>query len=151
MATSSQIRKIHTLKNFIGLDDDLYREMLMTFGVQSSKNLTDTEAEIFIEVLEAKAEKFEDWVKRPKKYADLYRDENMATQAQLRYIEGLWKEVAYFDDEDFNKKSLRKFLKSKFKIDDIMFLTKAKATKVIQGIKGMKASLEKKNMCGRTV
>lgn len=144
MATSSQIRKIHTLKNFIGLDDDLYREMLMTFGVQSSKNLTDTEAGIFIEVLEAKAEKFEDWVKRPKKYADLYRDENMATQAQLRYIEGLWKEVAYFDDEDFNKKSLRKFLKSKFKIDDIMFLTKAKATKVIQGIKGMKASLEKK-------
>ena len=150
MATTSQIRKIHTLKNFIGLDDDLYREMLMTFGVQSSKNLTDTEAGIFIEVLEAKAEKFEDWVKRPKKYADLYRDENMATQAQLRYIEGLWKEVAYFDDEDFNKKSLRKFLKSKFKIDDIMFLTKAKATKVIQGIKGMKASLEKKNMCGRT-
>lgn len=151
MATSSQIRKIHTLKNFIGLDDDLYREMLMTFGVQSSKNLTDTEAGIFIEVLEVKAEKFENWVKRPKKYADLYRDENMATQAQLRYIEGLWKEVAYFDDEDFNKKSLRKFLKSKFKIDDIMFLTKAKATKVIQGIKGMKASLEKKNMCGRTV
>ena len=151
MVTSSQIRKIHTLKNFIGLDDDLYREMLMTFGVQSSKNLTDTEAGIFIEVLEAKAEKFENWVKRPKKYADLYRDENMATQAQLRYIEGLWKEVAYFDDEIFNKKSLRKFLKSKFKIDDIMFLTKAKATKVIQGIKGMKASLEKKNMCGRTV
>jgi len=151
MATSSQIRKIHTLKNFIGLDDDLYREMLMTFGVQSSKNLTDTEAGIFIEVLEAKAEKFEDWVKRPKKYADLYRDENMATQAQLRYIEGLWKEVAYFDDEDFNKKSLRKFLKSKFKIDDIMFLTRAKATKVIQGIKGIKANLEKKNMCGRTV
>ena len=63
MVTSSQIRKIHTLKNFIGLDDDLYREMLMTFGVQSSKNLTDTEAGIFIEVLEAKAEKFENWVK----------------------------------------------------------------------------------------
>ena len=151
MATSSQIRKIHTLKNFIGLDDDLYREMLKSFDVQSSKNLTDTEAGIFIEILEAKAEMFENWVKKTKKYADLYRDGNMATQAQLRYIEGLWKEVAYFDDEDFNKKSLRKFLKSKFKIDDIMFLTKAKATKVIQGIKGMKASLEKKNMCGRTV
>ena len=151
MATSSQIRKIHTLKNFIGLDDDLYREMLKSFDVQSSKNLTDTEAGIFIEILEAKAEMFENWVKKTKKYADLYRDGNMATQAQLRYIEGLWKEVAYFDDEDFNKKSLRKFLKSKFKVDDIMFLTRAKATKVIQGIKGMKASLEKKNMCGRTV
>ena len=151
MATSLQIKKIHTLKNFIGLDDDLYREMLKSFDVQSSKNLTKTEAGIFIEILEAKAEKFEKWIKNPKKYADLYRDENMATQAQLRYIEGLWKEVAYFEDEEFNKNSLRKFLKSKFKVDDIMFLTRAKATKVIQGIKGIKANLEKKNMCGRTV
>ena len=51
MATISQIRKIHTLKNVIGLEDDLYREMLMSFGVQSSKNLTYTEAIIFTEIL----------------------------------------------------------------------------------------------------
>lgn len=149
MATISQIRKIHTLKNFIGLDDDLYREMLLSFSVQSSKNLTNTEAGIFIEILEAKAEKFENWIKRSKKYAELCRDEKMATPSQLLYIEGLWKEIAYYDDENFKKKSLRKFLKSKFKIDDIMFLTKAKATKVIQGIKGIKANLEKKK-CAAT-
>ena len=51
MATTSQIRKIHTLKNALGLDDDLYREMLKSFDVQTSKNLTYTEAIIFIEIL----------------------------------------------------------------------------------------------------
>ena len=71
MATTFQIRKIHTLKNILGMDDDLYR--------------TD-------------------------KYA---------------------------------KKSLRKFLKSKFKVDDIMFLTRAKACKVIQAITAIKKNLEK--------
>ena len=54
MASSSQIRKIHTLKNVLCLDDDLYREMLMSFDVQSSKDLTYTEAIIFTEILEDK-------------------------------------------------------------------------------------------------
>ena len=71
MATTFQIRKIHTLKNILGMDDDLYREMLMSFDVQSSKNLTFTEAGIFIEILEEKAIALNKWVKRTKKYENL--------------------------------------------------------------------------------
>ena len=41
MSTSLQIKQIHTLKNILGLDDDLYREMLASFGVYSSKKLTE--------------------------------------------------------------------------------------------------------------
>lgn len=55
MATTSQIRKIHTLKNIIGIDDDLYREMLSKFDVESSKNLTFNEAANFVEILENRA------------------------------------------------------------------------------------------------
>ena len=111
MATTSQIRKIHTLKNVIGLDDDLYREMLMSFDVQSSKNLTYTEAIIFTEILEEKAVALNRWQKQPKKYEGLHRGEKMASDAQLRMIEGMWREVCYFDDNSFAKKSLRKFFK----------------------------------------
>lgn len=96
MATTSQIRKIHTLKAFLGLDDDLYREMLMSFGVQSSKNLTYTEAVIFIEILEDKAAEINRWQKQPKKYANLNRSCKMATQSQLRMIEGIWREIRLF-------------------------------------------------------
>lgn len=143
MATISQIRKIHTLKNLLGLDNDLYIEMLMSFGVQSSKNLTYTEAAIFLEILEDKAVERNLWEKQPKKYSDLNRAGKMATQSQLRMIEGMWREICYYDTDKFARKSLRKFLKSKFKVDDIMFLTKAKASKVIQAISGMKKNLAK--------
>ncbi len=144
MATIYQIKKIHTLKAIIGLDDDLYHDMLMSFDVQTSKNLTFTEAAIFIEILEEKAVAMKKWVKQPKKYSDLNRDPKMATPAQLRMIEGLWREICYCDNQDFAKKSLRKFLKSKFKTDDIKFLTKCKAVKVIQAIKGIKQNLKLK-------
>ena len=154
MVTISQIRKIHTLKSAIGLDDDLYRDMLMSFGVQSSKDLTYAEAIIFLEILEEKAVALNRWKKLPKKYSDLNRSDNMATDAQLRMIEGMWREICYFDNDYFgttfvvrnlfyNTPARRKFLKSKFKVDDVMFLTKAKATKVIQAIKGIKNNLKK--------
>lgn len=143
MVSSFQIKKIHTLKNLLSIDNDLYIDMLMSFGVQSSKNLTFTEANILLEILEEKAVAQNLWVKQPKKYESLKRNENMASSAQLRMIESLWREIAYINNDKFSKSSLRKFLKNKFKIDDIMFLTKTKATKVIQGIMVIKKSAKK--------
>ena len=143
MVSSFQIKKIHTLKNLLSIDNDLYIDMLMSFGVQSSKNLTFTEANILLEILEEKAVAQNLWVKQPKKYESLKRNENMASSAQLRMIESLWREIAYINNDKFSKSSLRKFLKNKFKIDDIMFLTKTKATKVIQGIMAIKKSINK--------
>ena len=52
MATTFQIRKIHALKNVIGMDDDLYRDMLISFDVTSSKDLTFTEAAIFVDIFD---------------------------------------------------------------------------------------------------
>lgn len=143
MVSSFQIKKIHTLKNLLSIDNDLYIDMLMSFGVQSSKNLTFTEANILLEILEEKAVAQNLWVKQPKKYESLKRNENMASSAQLRMIESLWREIAYINNDKFSKSSLRKFLKNKFKIDDIMFLTKTKATKVIHGIMAIKKSTKK--------
>ena len=54
MSTQLQIKQIHTLKNILGLDDDLYRDMLASFDVCSSKSLTETEANIFISILNDK-------------------------------------------------------------------------------------------------
>ncbi len=148
MPTAAQIKKIHILKIVLGLEDDLYRELLMHFNVQSSKELSYLGATAFIEILENKAVALNCWVKRPKKYENLNRI-NMASPAQMRMIEGLWREVSYFDDDKFAKKSLRKFLKSKFKTDDVMFLTKARASKVIQAIREIKKNLksQRANRC----
>lgn len=67
----------------------------------------------------------------------------MASNAQLRMIEGLWRELSYYDSDKFARKSLRKILQLKFKVFDIMFLTKAKASKVIQMILAIKKNVEK--------
>ena len=117
--------------------------MLMSFGVGTSKNLTYTESLVFIDILEDRAVERNLWEKQPKKYEELNRDSKMATNPQLRMIEGLWREVCYFDNDEFAKSSLRKFLKSKHKVDDVMFLTKHKASKVIQSIQAMKKNIKK--------
>lgn len=145
MATSFQIKKIHTLKNILSIDDDLYREMLLTFNVNTSKKLDFTNASKFIEILEEKAIAINKWTKQPKKYAGLNRSDNMASDAQIRMIEGLWREICYFNNDKFAKKSLRKFLKSKFRVDDVMFLTRPKSCKVIQAITAIKKKLKEKS------
>lgn len=131
--TKFQIRKIHFLKNLLGIDEETYREMLRSFDVSSSKNLTYTEAKILLEILEDNAEKANLWVKRGLKYDDPARAPFMASGAQRRMIEGLWRELSYKDSDIFAKQSLRKFLKQKFNVEDTSFLTKEKATKVIPG------------------
>ena len=96
-----------------------------------------------LDILETRAEERNLWKRMPKPYEDLNRDSKMATPPQLRMIKGLWREICYFDNNEFANKSLRKFLKTKFKVDDINFLTKTKAIKVIQAIKAIKQKLEK--------
>ena len=145
MATTSQIRKIHTLKNVLGLDNDTYEEMLLSFDVGTSKDLTYTESIIFINILERQAIERNLWKKLPKKYENLDRSCKRATDAQLRMIEGLWREICYFDNDEFAQKSLRTFLRNKHGVDDVMFLTKIKASKVIQSIQAMKKNLKKRN------
>ena len=48
MSTQLQIRRIHTLKTFLCMSDEVYRKMLQSFQVCSSKNLTEAEANILI-------------------------------------------------------------------------------------------------------
>ena len=72
----------------------------------------------------------------------------MATPAQLRMIEGLWWELSYQRTDEFARKSLRRTLRMKLKIDDIMFLTKKDANKAINIIKAIKRDREAR---GRTL
>lgn len=140
--TKFQIRKIHTLKNLLGIDDNTYRNMLRSFDVTTSKNLTYTEAKIILEILEDNAIKANLWIKRSLKYDDPSRASYMATGAQRRMIEGLWRELSYEDTDKFAKQSLRTFLRKKFNIEDTAFLTKEKGIKAIQAITRMKKNLD---------
>ena len=142
--TNAQIKKIHALKNVLNIDDELYREMLQQFNAGSSKDLNSRTAEIFISSLEVKAVQLGVWKNPSLKFEDLRgREEKIASPAQLRMIYAMWKEISYYDTDEFITKSLRTFVRGRFKIDDIKFLTKKKAVKVIYAIKSLKKNLER--------
>lgn len=130
MITAFQIKQIHTLKNILGLDDDLYRDMLASFDVCSSKFLTETEAKIFISILNDKVKVLKN--AKLKKYDDFIgRSPIMATPLQLRKLEATWADICNSDDKKEQKESLRKYIKKQFRVDDIRFMTKNKASRVI--------------------
>ncbi len=142
MATKFQIKKIHTLKNILGLNEDIYREILNSFNAQSSKELNFNAANRLLNQLENKAVSLNRWEKQSKKYESLKRPQHMATASQMRMLESLWRELCYIDSDKFAKTSLRKILKMKLQIDDIMFLTKKQANKAINLVLGMKENLK---------
>lgn len=138
MSTALQIKRIHTFKTQLGIDDELYREMLASFGVCSSKNLTETEAEILIEILNDKSKKIKP--NKPKKYDDLsQRDTKMSTPLQLRKIEAIWWDICDSAESVKQIRSLRKFIKRQCKIDDIKFLSKREASKLIAVLEKIKS------------
>ena len=130
MSTQLQIKQIHTLKNILGLDDDLYRDMLASFDVCSSKSLTETEANIFISILNDKVKVLKN--SGYKKYDELNgRNPIMATPLQLRKLEATWQDICNSDDAKEQKRSLRAYIRKQFHIDDIRFMTKATASRII--------------------
>ena len=131
MITGFQIRKIHTLKNYLGLDDDLYREILHSFDAISCKQLSEEEANIVIQDLEHKAECYKRKFKL--KFQELDgRDKSMASPAQLRKISAIWAEIYdKSDDKTIRAKALRGYMQKHFKISDLRFLTKTRARQII--------------------
>lgn len=135
MISFSQIKQIHTLKAILGLNDELYKEMLMSFGVSTSKNLTFTEAKILIEILSSKAIAAGKWQRPNSNFLKLEdRAEWMASPAQLRKIEAMWRDLCFDKNPEESKKTLRKFIQSHFKVSDIRFIDKITATKIIHVI-----------------
>lgn len=127
MSTLQQIRKIHTLKNLLCMSDEVYRKHLRSFDAASSKNLTEAEAEILISIFDKKVKAL-----HLKKYDGFIgRAEDMATPLQLRKMEAVWKDICKNKEKNHRHKSLRRYLSLHFHINDIRFLTKYRAGRII--------------------
>jgi hypothetical protein len=142
MITKAQIKKIHTLTNILGLDDELYREMLLKFGVSSCKDLSLKDTCRFIDILEVQAIGVNKWQKPKEKYDELSNRADMATPSQLRKIEAMWVDflkISYGKEvrRSVARKSLRKLLLRLYHINDLRFLERDKVSKVLKTIESM--------------
>lgn len=147
MISFSQIKRIHTLKAILGLDDELYKEMLLSFGVATCKNLTQTEASIFLEILSEKAIALGKWQHPANNFSEfLERGNDMATPSQLRKIEAMWRDLSYIKSNEAVRKSLRTFLQKHFSVSDLRFVDKTAATKIIHVVNKIRVEKYKKEL-----
>ena len=77
---------------------------------------------------------------KPKKYDDLsQRDTKMSTPLQLRKIEAIWWDICDSAESVKQIRSLRIFIQRQCKIDDIKFLSKREASKLIAVLEKIKS------------
>lgn len=94
--TTKQIAIIHACTAKLGMEDALYRDMLMQhFGVETSKALSFSQANACIELLggtkvHAKRLRYDALANRP----------YMATVKQLRMLEAMWARVSFIQDNE---------------------------------------------------
>lgn len=120
--TAAQLRNIYGIGRRNDLDDDWIHYCARTlFDKESLKKLTCREAAQMIDSM------------RRITGEDMEPIKGRASEAQRKYILGLAGRLGMLEDP----KRLRRFLRARFGVDDVAFLTPQNAGKVIEGLKAM--------------
>lgn len=143
LSTAKQRQKIGFFRNLLHLDSDVYLEILSSFGVTTSKNLSEDEAEKVIKQLKRNA--ISAGVYKPKndyrfikgRYEYLAGRPGMASPKQLRMIEAMWFEVSFKDNDKNRKQALYKFIYKITGKQRMEFLTPVDVRKIVAAIKNM--------------
>lgn len=144
MSTPKQRQKIGFLRKLIGLNEDLYREMLADYGAASSKDLSIKSAAELLNRLKINAIKLGLYKPRLNhtfkklKYENLGIREDMATPKQLRMVESMWFDVSVKEDETHRQAALNRFIKRITGKQRLIFLTPEDIRKVVNALKKMK-------------
>lgn len=135
MATPAQIKKIHALKGALKMDDELYRELLAGFKVNSSTKLSIPKAEELIQDLEEKAIAAGVWEKRkPARKAKTTR--KLADDEQSRLIRYLWIQLHQVGKvKNSSEDALGAYVKRMTGIAALQWLDVKQASKVIEAMK----------------
>jgi len=134
--TPAQIKRIHTVKNALGLTDMQYRLALEQYHVFSSKQLTEAQAGQFVSELENVAVSRGKWVRPWRKYQHLGGRKDMATPKQLRMIEAMWADVSRAGTAADRAAALKKFL-LRFEIAAIEDIRWYDVRKIVAALKAM--------------
>lgn len=107
--TPGQIKKLHALKRALCFDDATYHDVLDRFGVASSKDLSDRQMAKCLEFLEAQAVEAGVWQARGGAPAPKRRP-GAASDAQVRLVAALWRQVSRQETEKARATALDAFV-----------------------------------------
>jgi len=131
---------IHIGKKELGLDDDLYRDILWDLTrKRSTAEMEERELALVLRYLEEKGFKPR-YSTRPqaaprRKYDDLgRRPGEMAAPRQLRMLEAIWRDVARTPTDA----AFRNFLQARFGIGDVRWIPADKVTPIKAALERMR-------------
>ena len=147
-ASKSQLARIHIAKKDLGLDEVVYRQILVNeTGKQSAAEFTYWQAKKVLEYFEAAG-----W--KPKLQDRGLRTEErerqrsgFAAPRQKRMIQGLWADLSYAPKEK-QAGALREFMHKKFGVSDLQFLSAKGAPKVIAALQAMQRQIKRSSEFG---
>ncbi|MGN0014832.1 MAG: phage protein GemA/Gp16 family protein, partial [Candidatus Gastranaerophilaceae bacterium] len=98
LSSAKQRQRLGFFRKLLNISEELYRELLSQFGVETSKELTSQQIEELTSQLRNHAQVQGLYRAKPSflkyKYNNLTERQGMASPAQLRKIEVMWKNVS---------------------------------------------------------
>lgn len=119
--TALQIKKIYAMARENGLDSDMLHSFV--YSVVKKEHISSLTKDEGIKVIDA-------LINPQNEKSDGYR----ITKRQIDFIKSLERELGWIDKPE----RLRGFIKKNVGVDDIKFLTKVQASKIIEGLKKLK-------------
>lgn len=129
--TKAQVKQIHVLKTKLGWDDETYRNALRPYFVNTSKELTFSEARTFISELKAAVFKHE--------------IAQMATEKQRKMIIAKWYGVTRAVGVREKMTALNTFLQNRFGIKNLNALRRDSVEKVVRALTAMAQQAERQD------
>jgi hypothetical protein len=136
MITDAQLRKLHSLRRALGIEDGDYRLALAErFNVTSAKDLSQRQAAVLIGGWEDQAVAAGVWVAQPKRDIPR-RPPQFATEAQLRMVRKLFDKVARCPVAE-REGALDKLVKRIVKKERLRFLAKRDVAPMVAALEAM--------------
>lgn len=127
--TKAQVKQIHVLKTKLGWDDETYRNALRPYFVNTSKELTFSEARTFIAELKA--------------FVFKHEIAQMATEKQRKMIIAKWYGVTRAVGVKEKMTALNTFLQNRFGIKNLNALRRDSVEKVVRALTAMAEQAER--------
>ncbi len=129
--TPAQLRKIHALGRERGIDSETLHAHVHTLTKKDSiKSLTIREAVKVIDSLQGSAKTVS----------------GMITDKQKNFILGLAKDIGWMDEDGApDEERLLMFIRERFQVEQMKWLTSHKASQIIEALKAMRARKDKED------
>ncbi len=138
MLDRSLIQRIQILRRQMGMEEESYRELIRSYGVESSRDLTRVQASNIIARLGGGAEHRTAVSHFKTKYNELGVRPGFANPKQLRMLNAMWAGVSVYKTEANRDAALDIFLRNRFQLGGMKWIEGKDVQRIRRALEAMK-------------